>query len=579
MWGCSTVKTESTQPPPAVVATPEPQTKPTPVEPKPPTASNRPEPAPTVAPPPPPPAKVEPEPTVSHPPVAPPVEPKVGAATPPPVDPPEPLPTEFTSDHFVIVTTKADETAANLAARHLGDRGKAWMIEDYADASTFKAGQRVIIPRRQWNPTGVTSAGYQVVPILVYHKIATQPADRLTITDKVFAEQMEHLKRSGYRTVTARDLVEFVDGRRQLPRNAVLIAFDDGYSSFRKLAAPILKRLDFTATLFIYTDFVGGGANALSWQDLRDLMTEGFDVQPHSKSHSDLKRRRAESAEQYARRMQAELGLPLDLFRRNLADRPGPDTIAYPFGEASEELIEQVKKHGYVAGFTVVPQANPSFAAPFRVNRTQVMGDWTLDTFKKNVNVFQHEELAMPSRPEGGTSPAPAETARRPSPRAALAAEHNRLAEKLEREGHLRRALEERRVALTINARDTEAGEAEQRLERVIQEAVSGLLQDARAAAKPSSGGRKMFLTVLALDPGNREALDALRDTRQVRIMREHVVKPGETCESIAYLYWGDRSRAKVIIETNGLAAACRLNPGTRLRIPEIPGVPMLPAL
>jgi tetratricopeptide (TPR) repeat protein len=53
-----------------------------------------------------------------------------------------------------------------------------------------------------------------------------------------------------------------------------------------------------------------------------------------------------------------------------------------------------------------------------------------------------------------------------------------------------------------------------------------------------------------------------------------HTVARGETLGSIAERYYGDRARAEVIWETNKLPANPRLTAGTRLTIPEIPGVP-----
>ena len=105
-----------------------------------------------------------------------------------------------------------------------------------------------------------------------------------------FREQMQYLKANGYRVISLRELVEFTRLERQLPQRSVVLTFDDGYKSFRQHAYPVLKELGFPATLFVYTDYVGAGRNALSWQDLRELGAEGVDVQAHSKTHQDLRR-------------------------------------------------------------------------------------------------------------------------------------------------------------------------------------------------------------------------------------------------------------------------------------------------
>jgi tetratricopeptide (TPR) repeat protein len=76
------------------------------------------------------------------------------------------------------------------------------------------------------------------------------------------------------------------------------------------------------------------------------------------------------------------------------------------------------------------------------------------------------------------------------------------------------------------------------------------------------------------VDPGNREAFEALqtqvRDVRQIN----HTVRAGESLASIAQLYYNDRTRSEVIWETNQLPANPKLTPGMVLKIPEIPGLP-----
>ena len=168
----------------------------------------------------------------------------------------------------------------------------------------------MVIPKRPWNLSGVQPRGYQLVPILCYHNFGPQTRGRLLMSASAFEEQMRYLKREGYHVITLRQFLEFTALRRQLPRKTVVLTFDDGWKSFKEYAYPILKELGFPATLFIYTDFIGARI-ALSWQELKDLAQEGFDIQAHSKSHEDMRRKPTESEEEYNRRMQAELVQPL----------------------------------------------------------------------------------------------------------------------------------------------------------------------------------------------------------------------------------------------------------------------------
>jgi len=198
------------------------------------------------------------------------------ASTAPPAAPPStpvvtgpPPPEVFESPDFIVVIPKTPETSASLAAKYLGDAAKAWMIEEFTGAGTFAPGQQAVIPRKAWNPAGVTASGYRLVPILVYHNLDAQPKGKLVQSAASFDAQMRYLKTEGYHTLTLAEFLDFTRLNRQLPRKSVVLTFDDGYKSFKQYAYPVLKELGFTATLFVYTDYVGAGRNALSWRTSR----------------------------------------------------------------------------------------------------------------------------------------------------------------------------------------------------------------------------------------------------------------------------------------------------------------------
>jgi peptidoglycan/xylan/chitin deacetylase (PgdA/CDA1 family) len=321
--------------------------------------------------------------------------PRVEAPSPPrpapPVTPPvarETLPEVFESPDFIVAFAKPGDTPASLAERHLGDPTQAWMIEDYTGKRAFEPGAEVVIPRRPWNPAGVTPDGYQIVPVLVYHNLGPQPKGRMLLGVSKFEEQMRYLKAHGYRVINMRQFLEFVDGKRQLPSKAIVLTFDDGYKSFREYAEPLLKQLGFTATLFVYTDYVGAG---LSWKDLRELRDAGYDIEAHSKTHGDLRRKEGESTTDYAARMRAELGVPQNLFRQHLG-RPA-EILAYPYGAWDDDLLKQLEQYGYSAAFTVRRESNSAFVTRRKVHRSQIYSEMSMEEFARNLDIFHDEKL------------------------------------------------------------------------------------------------------------------------------------------------------------------------------------------
>ena len=488
----------------------------------------------------------------------------------------------FESKDFIVTMARAGDTPETLAARHLNDPKKKWMIEDYTGTRTLSAGQEVVIPKHEWNPVGVFPWGYQLVPVLVYHNLAAQDKGRLTLAARSFDAQIRQLHAEGFQALRLADFLAFTTGRRQLPRKSVLLTFDDGYKSFVQYARPILKDYGYGATLFVYSDFLGGGS-ALSWQDLRTLTEQGFDVQAHSKSHGNLRRAEGESEAAYAKRIEAELAFPRTLFTKHLG-RPST-VLAYPFGEMDDELLPYVAKFGYSAAFTVRRQSNPAFVSPLRISRAQIYSEMTAKDFTKNLIVFQDEEVKLARTADGRVasvaqaqpvSTQPAAGAPVVWARDRLAASHNEKSEQLEKRGLLRQALEERTIALTIAPGDRKAQDAHKRLETQIAKEVAGLLQEGRALLDRGVLGeaQQRFLTALSLEPTNRSAFEALQnDVREVLFIT-HTVRPGDTCVSLAELYYGDKLRCEVIAETNRMALNAQLKAGQKIRVPEIPGVP-----
>ncbi len=161
-------------------------------------------------------------------------------------------------------------------------------------------------------------------------------------------------------------------------------------------------------------------------------------------------------------------------------------------------------------------------------------------------------------------------------PRAELATTHHQRARMLERDGQLRAALLEWKIARTIDPADAEARAEVGKLEARIQRRVTERLAEARAAAARGAHGeaRRRLLAALALEPDNAAAVALLRASGREGEFILHTVRAGETLGGIAERYYGDRSRSEVIWETNRLPAGRPLVVGSTLKIPEISGLP-----
>ena len=90
----------------------------------------------------------------------------------------------------------------------------------------------------------------QKIPILLYHHLDETGDEASTVSVASFRRQMALLKTEGYTPITFDQLLAFVRGKN-LPEKAVLITFDDGYTSNYELAFPILQEYQYPATIFV----------------------------------------------------------------------------------------------------------------------------------------------------------------------------------------------------------------------------------------------------------------------------------------------------------------------------------------
>jgi len=293
----------------------------------------------------------------------------------------------FQSKDYLVYMAGKSENSTTLAKKLLGDVTKAWMIEDNNPAGSFKRGQAIVIPLKEENIGGLHEDGVQIVPILCYHRFGKTCKSKLCISERAFAKQIEYLKNNGYHTIHLSELMEFLNYKTAIPSKSVIITLDDGYRSIYKSAYPILKRYGYTATLFIYTDFIEASGNALSWKQLRELKAAGFEIGSHSISHADLTKKLPHEDDQtYWSRITRELRNSKEIIDREL----NQDTqfFAYPYGNYNQQVLGLFSDAGYKLGLTIRNGGNLFFANPLTLKRSQILEE-NMEYFVDRIQVIQ----------------------------------------------------------------------------------------------------------------------------------------------------------------------------------------------
>lgn len=203
--------------------------------------------------------------------------------------------------------------------------------------------------------------------VLCYHAVG-DAAKRLSVSPERLERQLRGLARRGYIPDLASNVV-----RSDASRPRVVITFDDGYRSVWKQAAPVLRRLGTAATMFVTTEFVGRtvgvaaghslDSTAVSWDDLRALADEGWEIGSHTLTHPRLTALGAQEVRTEVReskaRIEAELERPCSSF-------------AYPWGLVDEHVQHEVRHAGYEVAFTVPRRMGPPL--PYQWPRVTVLG-------------------------------------------------------------------------------------------------------------------------------------------------------------------------------------------------------------
>jgi peptidoglycan/xylan/chitin deacetylase (PgdA/CDA1 family) len=78
------------------------------------------------------------------------------------------------------------------------------------------------------------------------------------IDSTTLGQQLAFISRN-YRVIRLSELVRSLENRRELPRKAVFLTFDDGYSGNYHVAYPLLKEFGLSATFFVPTYYVESG--------------------------------------------------------------------------------------------------------------------------------------------------------------------------------------------------------------------------------------------------------------------------------------------------------------------------------
>jgi peptidoglycan/xylan/chitin deacetylase (PgdA/CDA1 family) len=182
------------------------------------------------------------------------------------------------------------------------------------------------------------------IPVLLYHGISSLEND-YTLTPASFSSQMEWLYASGYKTLSANEVEQFL---KNGTGSTVMLTFDDGDTSFMDYAFPLLKDYGFKATINIIGQAVDGHAlidrqrPVLSWDECRYFLSSGL-VEIGCHSYALHSKGGVLSAPYEA--IEKDLTLFQEIYKRELGKRC--TVLAWPYGIYDKKCIEIARQAGF----------------------------------------------------------------------------------------------------------------------------------------------------------------------------------------------------------------------------------------
>ncbi|MFE3575077.1 polysaccharide deacetylase family protein [Lysinibacillus sp. NPDC059133] len=260
----------------------------------------------------------------------------------------------------------------------------------------------VIVASSIWliKPYPIYGSKNEKIPVLMYHHLEKDVNNNTVISPENFENQIKTLKENGYNSITTQELYDYLNGKTKLPKNPVLITFDDGYLSNYEKAYPILKKYKMHAEIFVITSHIleKNGKNAypneipkMNWDQLKE-MKDYITIQSHTwNSHYKLQsfgggmkgaiygrsyiNGKLESQEEYEERVKKDFILS----RKMIIEKLGyePIALSYPYGTNSEDAMKLAKDVGFKMAFVIKNKGVTMGDNVYALSRITVNGNET----------------------------------------------------------------------------------------------------------------------------------------------------------------------------------------------------------
>lgn len=235
----------------------------------------------------------------------------------------------------------------------------------------------------------------ETIPVLMYHHILPQEDmtrygwdnNSAVISLENFTDQMKYLHDNNFHTATLSELEKFIKGEIILPKNTVVITFDDGYLSNFVNAYPVMKQYGHRGIIFLIGKLCNVPQAPYTPQDTCKISIENldnyldvFEYGSHTYDLHDMENGKTR-IEYYTQEQIKE-----DLLR-NMALFPN-NTIAYPHGRYNQNILNVLRELDFKLGFTIKKGYTSINTPIYEIPRINIGPEISIDKYIQLITNF-----------------------------------------------------------------------------------------------------------------------------------------------------------------------------------------------
>lgn len=210
--------------------------------------------------------------------------------------------------------------------------------------------------------------------IIYYHEIVEQGEgySYQKLEKDFFEQQMKYLHDQGYKSLYFSELNDSV------PDKSIIVSFDDGFKSVYQNAYPIMKKYHIKGNVYLPTKFIDNDSHFMTWKMVKELSSNGFEMQAHTHNHLDIRTLSKE-------KMKKEINESNLLFQKHLQYIPQAFCMPYgAFNSKSIRLLKNIGKYEYILG-SYYGRVNEKEVNNKVLPRIGISNDDSLTIFEKKI--------------------------------------------------------------------------------------------------------------------------------------------------------------------------------------------------